>query len=81
MGKLKSDEQRCKHVYPVPEVLNNMIKCLKLKKRLSLKIWKKILKIRHLSANHPLTTLRHISFNGIGLPDQFDTLFNEIGGK
>ena len=28
-----------------------------------------------------LTTLRHISFKGIGLPDQFDTLFNKIGGK
>ena len=28
-----------------------------------------------------LTTLRHILFKGIGLPDQFDTLFNKIGGK
>ena len=44
MGKLKSDKQRAKHVYPVLEMLNNKIKGLKLKKikfeNLEKKSWK-----------------------------------------
>ena len=31
-GKIKSDKQRGKHVYPVLEMLNNIIKGLELKK-------------------------------------------------
>ena len=38
MGKLKSDKQRAKHVYPVLDMLNNKIKGLKLKKQ-KWKIW------------------------------------------
>ena len=33
MGKMKSDKQRAKHVYPVLEMLSNKIKGLKLKKK------------------------------------------------
>ena len=55
---MKSDKQRGKHVYPALEMLNYIIKGLKLKKKIRLKIWKKILKIRHLSANQPPYVLR-----------------------
>ena len=41
MGKMKSDKQRGQHVYPVLEMLNNIIKGSKLKKKIRLKIWGK----------------------------------------
>ena len=51
---MKSDKQRGEHVYPVLEMLNNEIKSLKLEKIKFENLEKKMRKIRHLPANHPL---------------------------